>query len=93
MKTTIKSWYEKAYDDDLASELNPAATFEDLWTVLSADDDEKGDKVYDLIGVGDSLIRERVFGRLAELLNVDYDVVYYAWLNNHNKALLALSVK
>lgn len=92
-KSSIKSWYEKAYDDDLASELNPESTFEDLWITLTAKGDTKAQEVYNVLGVGDSVVRERVFGHLATLLNVDYDVIYYMWLDDYSKALLALGVK
>jgi hypothetical protein len=36
--------------------------------------------VYDVLGVDDSLVRERVFGKLSEIMNVDYAVIYKKWL-------------
>lgn len=36
--------------------------------------------VYELIGVGDSLVRERLFRRLAEIMEVDYNYIYQQWL-------------
>ena len=38
--------------------------------------------VYDAFGAGDSVIRERIFEKLSEILNVDYDDIYELWLNN-----------
>ena len=35
---------------------------------------------YDYIGVMDSIIRERIFEGLAAHKNVEYDVIYYLWL-------------
>jgi hypothetical protein len=39
-----------------------------------------GGDVYRYIGVADSVIRERLFERLAEELEVSYDYVYNLWL-------------
>jgi len=36
--------------------------------------------VYEYIGVGDSLIRERCFERLAEIAGVSYDEIYSKWV-------------
>jgi hypothetical protein len=68
----IKDWYTKTYPtDDLGEELNDSVTFEDLWN-----EDYKKYNIYQVMGVGDSLIRERLFERLAEIKGVGYDVVY-----------------
>lgn len=71
----IKDWYMGAYkEDDLGDRLN--GTFKGaLQTLL------RGDDIYDYIGVGDSLIRERLFSKLSEMLDVDYDEIYNVWLN------------
>ena len=71
----IKDWYMGAYkEDDLGDRLN--GTFKGaLQTLL------RGDDIYDYIGVGDSLIRERLFSQLAKMLDVDYDEIYNVWLN------------
>lgn len=70
----IKDWYVKAYPtDDLGERLN--GTFKGaLQTLL------RGDDIYDYIGVGDSLIRERLFSQLSKMLDVDYDEIYNLWL-------------
>ena len=71
----IKDWYVGAYkDDDLGDRLN--GTFKGVLQTLL-----RGDDVYDYIGVGDSLIRERLFSQLAKMLDVDYDEIYNVWLD------------
>jgi ribonucleotide reductase alpha subunit len=37
--------------------------------------------IYQYVGVSDSIVRERLFEKLAETLNVGYDYVYNLWLN------------
>ena len=74
----IKNWYTHYYEtDELGQEINSMATFNDLHRALL-----DGKDVYEVIGVGDSLVRERLFDELAILLGVSYDDVYNMWLNN-----------
>ena len=74
----IKNWYTHYYaTDELGQEINSMATFNDLYQALV-----DGRDVYDVIGVGDSLVRERLFDELAILLGVSYDDVYNMWLHN-----------
>lgn len=77
MKSTkLKAWYVAAYPaDDLAEEMNDGSTFYGLFECL----DRRSD-VYKYIGIGDSVIRERLFRKLAELMEVDYDYIYNQWL-------------
>jgi hypothetical protein len=73
---TIREFYLENYPtDDLGLELNDTPTFAGLLNQLIV-----GGDVYRYIGVGDSVIRERLFERLAEELNVKYDYVYNLWL-------------
>ena len=75
MKNSIKEWYQSEYkDDELGEEIYDFSTFEEL--------KENIPNVYDYLGVYDSIVRERVFSRLSEIMNVDYDVIYTEWLNN-----------
>lgn len=75
-KTKIKEWYVKEYPtDELGVELDNEITFYDLFVVLDTYKD-----VYEALGVGDSLIRERVFSKLAKIMEVDYDYIYEQWL-------------
>ena len=76
-ETSIKDWYIRTYPtDELGEEMNEKITFEDLFIIL-----DNGKSVYDSLGVLDSIIRERVFSKLAEIMQVDYDYIYYQWLN------------
>ena len=73
---TIREYYLETYPtDDLGLDLNLTPTFAGLLNQLIV-----GGDVYRYIGVGDSIIRERLFERLAEELEVSYDYVYNLWL-------------
>ena len=77
----IKDWYIKNYpDDDLKNELDDKTTFEDLWIGL-----ERTNNIYEVIGIADSVVRERLFEHLAELKGVTYNVVYDKWLEDKNE--------
>lgn len=76
MDTNIKQWYTAEYKtDELGYDINDNITFTDIYCVLLAHED-----VYNKIGVCDSIIRERIFDKLASLLNVEYDAIYKKWL-------------
>ena len=76
-QTGIKDWYTKEYpEDDLGCCLKPATTFYDLFTALDLHAD-----VYSFTGVGDSVVRERLFNKLAEIMDVSYDYIYDQWLD------------
>ena len=73
---TIREFYVKNYpSDDLGIGINPTATFAGLLNQLIV-----GGDVYEYLYVYDSIIRERLFERLAEELNVKYDYVYNLWI-------------
>lgn len=75
-KTKIKEWYIEEYPtDELGVELNQDITFYDLFVVL-----DTYKSVYEALNVYDSIVRERVFGKLAEIMNVDYGYIYEQWL-------------
>lgn len=72
----IRNWYLQEYkNDSMGLELKSEITFHDLFHVLDRYQD-----VYDFLGVVDSTIRERVFTKLAEILEVDYEYVYDQWM-------------
>ena len=72
----IRQFYLENYPtDDLGLELNETPTFAGLLNQLIV-----GGDVYRYIGVADSVIRERLFERLANELEVGYDYVYDLWL-------------
>lgn len=74
----IKNWYTHYYEtDELGQEINSMATFNDLHRALL-----DGRDVYEVIGVRDNIIRERLFDELAILLGVSSNLVYNLWLNS-----------
>ena len=74
----IKEFYLKNYPtDELGVELKEDITFTGLLNDLYTSND-----VYTYIGVGDSIIRERLFTKLSEILKKPYHYVYDLWLNN-----------
>lgn len=74
----IREYYLSEYKtDDLGLEINKTSTFDGLLEVLN----NRGD-VYEYIGVGDSLVRERCFDRLTEIVGTDYQTIYKKWLDS-----------
>lgn len=72
----LKEWYCLEYPEDkLGQELSPSTTMYGVYYTLA----EHGD-VYEYMGVSDSLVRERIFTKLAETIKEDYEVVYRQWL-------------
>ena len=75
-KRKVKEFYQTKYaDDTLGNDLKDDVTFLDIVAGLN-----DGKDIYEVFGVGDSIIRERIFCELSELLEVDYDVIYTLWL-------------
>lgn len=75
-KMAVGTWYKNKYPtDELGVFIKPDLTFGDLWDCL-----KKGSDIYDCMGVGDSVARERMFVKLAEIFNVSYDYIYGMWL-------------
>lgn len=73
---TIKQYYIKSYpSDDLGDELKDGTTLCGLLHVLFI-----GGDVYEYLGVADTLVRERVFERLAFEMGQSYNFVYNLWL-------------
>ena len=75
MEENIRLWYRKNFPtDDLGEELADAS-FKDLLAAVA------GNKVYETMGVGDSLVRERLFDKLSQLLGKPYSFIYDMWLD------------
>jgi len=73
---TIREFYVAKYpSDDMGDGINPTATFAGLLNQLIV-----GGDVYEYLYVYDSIKRERLFERLAEELNVNYDYLYNLWI-------------
>ena len=72
----IREYYLEAFPtDELGIEINENVTFAGLLNQLIVNGD-----VYRYIGVSDSIVRERLFERLAEELEVSYEYVYQLWI-------------
>ena len=75
MRTNIKQWYHETFPtDDLWTEIKDDACFEDLFDALDHYQD-----VYEILP-HDSIVRERCFERLAEIIGMDYDYIYEQWM-------------
>lgn len=76
--TKIKDFYTDNYpEDDLGEEINDTVTVQDVVDLLN---DGRGAAFYSLIGVSDSLVRERIFAFIADACGVKYEKVYDKWL-------------
>lgn len=86
-QTNVRKWYKEAYPTDewAFQNLNPGITFQDVYVCLLMKAD-----IYAFLGAGDSIVRERVFTELAELMGVDYSVVYNQWMQSENPLGLKL---
>ncbi len=77
LRSNIKEWYARTFPtDELASSLDENATFGTVRDALRA-----GKDIYSVLGSADSVVRERVFKGLSEVLDVPYKAVYDAWTN------------
>ena len=77
LNNSIKKWYSAEYKDDvLGVKISPNTTFLDVYVSLNKG---TGKNIYKLLA--NSQIRERVFLKLSELVNVDYNYLYNKWLN------------
>jgi hypothetical protein len=70
----IKKWYLDTYKDDEGLKINDNCNFNDM-------DHYEVRHIYDYLGVEDSIVRERVFEKLASLLNYKYSEIYDIWLD------------
>ena len=72
----IKEFYlEKYPSDELGNEIKEDITFVQLLDNLYT-----SDNVYEFIGVGDSIIRERLFTQLSIELKKPYKHIHNLWL-------------
>jgi hypothetical protein len=70
----IKKWYLDTFKDDEGLKINDECNFNNM-------DHYEIRHIYDYLNVDDSIIRERVFQKLAELLNYNYSDIYDIWLS------------
>lgn len=86
LEEPIKQWYTKAYKtDEMGQEINPNVTFME---VLS-----DAENVYDLLGVTDSVVRERVFDELSKRTNIPYEKIYDMWMGKQSSKKVKSSSK
>lgn len=78
-KTNVKLFYIKKFPtDEVGQEINDKIIFNDVYDCIY-----NYKNIYDLIGVTDSIIRERVFEGLCEAMETNYDSVYEQWINKY----------
>lgn len=79
----VQEWYTEQFESDpIGRQITDALSWYDLLEYM-----RRGENICEVIGVEDSLVRERVMGHLAKLLNVPYDVVYRLWLRDERKCI------
>lgn len=82
----IREFYVKNYpSDEMGKGINPEATFDGL--VQTLNNRHYLHDVYEYLNVYDSIIRERLFEKLSEILNCEYEVIYQSWLSPIKKPL------
>lgn len=82
LDANVKDWYMENFpNDELGASISDSLTFGDALASI-----DKGDNVYDTLGVGDSVIRERLFDGLSEATGKSYGEVYNIWLRGAEKA-------
>ena len=75
-RVSIRDYYMKTFPtDELGPELKDI-TFADFFGGLVMRQD-----IYEWGNISDSIIRERLFSKLADILEKDYDYVYDLWLS------------
>ena len=79
---TVKRWYEMTFpaDTEIVQDIRPNATFLGCLRCL----DDYGDIYLYLMGNKvDSIVRERIFAKLADIMGEDYDYIYDQWMKCH----------
>lgn len=78
----IHDWYVANFPDDrMGQRIDPAVTFSQVMTYIITDENSYSDEVYIILGVSDSVIRERVFQELSDRTGISYAIIYNEWLN------------
>ena len=76
--TKVRDWYMETYPrDELGARIDGSVT---MWDVVGLLNAGLGDRVYNLLRVGDSVIRERIFIRISGIVGCDYSDVYDTWM-------------
>lgn len=76
----LKEWYKSMYKyDEMGDELNAEVSLLDVLDGMIA-----GRDFYDIVEAIDSLVRERIFQKLSEVMGVSYIIIYSLWLESNN---------
>lgn len=76
LNDNVKEWYLNQYPYDVCGEkINDKIVFDDIYQTLDCEGD-----IYATIEIHDSIIRERLFEHLSDIIGVDYEVIYEQWL-------------
>ena len=77
LNSSVRDWYVREFpSDDLGPTIPPLLTFWDAVAALNI-----GADIYCFLGdAADSVIRERLFSRIAEIVGCGYDTVYNTWM-------------
>lgn len=76
--TKIREWYHKTYpNDSIYLKMKKQTTFLDLFDTL-----DRYKNIYYTIFErgGDSIVRERCFNKLAQIMEVEYNYIFEQWL-------------
>lgn len=76
LQQQIKAFYIACFNDEEGGQELKAVTFGELLQAL-----ENGVDVYSFTGVCDSIVRERLFILLANILDKKYSYIYDLWLH------------
>lgn len=73
----VADWYKEEYNTDTWAyeEMDKNITFNNVVTRM-----RKGESIYDIIKVGDSIVRERVFEAITKVRDLTYDYLYKMWM-------------
>ena len=87
LNSCVRDFYLMEYPtDDMGPSLLPDVTLKDVVNCINS-----GNDLYDTVGQSmDTVIRERIFSKVAELLDVDYLSVYHKWLYPKENPELAI---
>ena len=94
MKTTkntlVKEWFKDNYpNDNIFESMNDETTFDDIFKTL-----DRNKNVYSIIfndGTMDSIVRDIVFGELANIMDVDVDYIFEQYEKCDNNCLSGLT--
>ena len=77
---SVKLWYKSNYpEDDWAfDEIDESISFLDIANQMN-----NGEDFYEIIGVADSMVRERIFTEMADVFDLTFEDVYEAWSKKH----------